>query len=311
MDTEIRQLLDGAVSQQGRRVDIADVQRRVRRRRRTRAAGAVLALAIAVPVSINALQWLPRPDVAFSDAPGSEPVEHATQEESTSDGKFVVVHRFTMGGKDRELVAYRSRHGLCLGIRDVEHPANMSSGCGYGVPQKRLVGVGSGWDAAGLTVEGPVAKQVADVAVELHDGTLVDAGPYSAGDRFPVNFYLAAFPVGTKATAVIGFDADGKQLERHRLRQMPPPLGSGEIGRSAKAQLADETVTGATPRAAAMALARELGRDKLRVRTVVRVAATDTRVLIRDSTGCWVYAASDPDEDGTWTASGGEMPCNP
>lgn len=310
MDTEIRHLLEGAVRQTDRPVDITDVQRRVSRRRRTRAAGAVVALLLAVPVTIEALP-LSRPAVTFG-APGSEPGGQETQPPGTSDGKFFVVRRFTIGGEVRELVAYRrSDKEVCVGTRDLEQPRNLSSGCGYGVPVERLLGLDMGVDAAGITLAAPVAKRVADVQVELHDGTLVDAGPYTGGDRFPVNFYLATLPPETKVRAIVGFDSDGKEVERQRVRPIPPWVRKGVAGRSAKAQLADDAVTGATPRAAATGLARELGREKLRVRNVLRIGATDTRVMIHDTTGCWVYAASDPDEDGTWSASGGDMPCDP
>jgi hypothetical protein len=311
MDTEISELLSAAVPERQRPVDIADVHRRVRRRHRTRAAAAVLVLALAVPATINALPLLRRPDVALSGAPGSEAASDQPGAGWTRDGKYTVVHRFTLGGQAREVVAYRSRDGLCVETRNVAPPHNMGGGCGYGVPGEQLIGWGVSEDEAGVTVQGPVAQQVADVSVELRDGTVVDAGPYSGGSQFPVNFYLAAFPVGTEIAAVVGFDADGREIERQRVVELPPPLGAGEIGASARARRVEDPLTGATPRAAALALARELGREGLRVRSVLRVAETDTRVLINDSTGCWVYSAGDWDEDGTWEATGGDMPCDP
>lgn len=121
------------------------------------------------------------------------------------------------------LVAYRSDAGVCVETQNAQPPENPGGGCGFPVPDEELLSVSTAGFENTIVVSGPVAKEVANVAVLLDDGVEVDAGPLGGDAGFDVNFFVAAFPADAKVEAVTATDADGRLVERDKVQAGPPP----------------------------------------------------------------------------------------
>lgn len=132
-----------------------------------------------------------------------------------------VVTEFQWAGAAMQLVAYRSNDGVCVEVQNARPPHNAGGGCGFPVPEPEALSVSVGEQQRGVLVDGPVAKRVDDVRVELAGGREVDAGPFGDDAGFEVNFFVAALPPGSRVVAVTATDADGKVVERDEVQPFP------------------------------------------------------------------------------------------
>lgn len=289
MDADIAELLRPSASGAGTPLDVDDIRRRVRRRRRTRAAVTAAAVVLALPLL---MQLLPvrAPDVVFApgDAVGA----------NGGSGQGAVA----TGGASIPFVLARA---------DMQFtPAR---------PPADAISRDEAVDAATAHV-GPAAGTSGATA---RYGTVRESGGGSGSPQsvWAVRFTNTRTADVARGTTVVLIDAttaavvlslsvsDAGEDEQHV--ELTAPLGSGSTGSGAAAQRVEIEGRGPTPRAAALDAAKSFGRRGMRVVSVVFIAETDTRVLVSDTTGCWVYSAANSDRDGTWEASGGTTPCNP
>ncbi len=297
MDVDIQELLRPATAPRGAPLDVTDLRRRVRRRRRTRAFAAVAAVVLLVPAARTHLA-APRANVAFT-SPGA----------GTSDAPG--------GGED-----IYSSHRV-LRAHGIDFVAAAPSG--EVVTKKNAV-------VAARENVGHVPKSVTVVA-QYGLATDIDTGRYDQRPAWAVRFSDSrdpssepdkrasgdpATPVGV--TVVLVDAAAGEVLltvSMSRAGGMQHEavseqiIGHGASGGRSSAERAHVLGRAATPRLAAVRAAKNLGRVDVRVRSVVFIADSDTRVLIEDSTGCWVYAANRLRTRAPWRASGGDAPCDP
>lgn len=284
MDRNVTMLLNSAAPTAVPPLDLADVRRRARRRRTVQATAVLGAVALAVPLALRAAPLTP-PDVEFADAPAPQSAE-------------VVIATFEQGGVSRELVAYESEDGLCVEDRNVVAPHNQGGGCGYDVPE-HAIGLGVSGTQDGVVAAGPVVKSVADVRVELADGTTVDAGPIGEDAGFDVNFYLAVLPPGADVEAVVAFDAAGSVIER-RATNAPGPSGgdaappelsftANELGQADIDFKVEEAQPSALSRSSAVSAARQAaGRRAGRVLGASYGTVADGKASPRERQEAWV-----------------------
>lgn len=284
MERDVTMLLESAAPTAVPPLDLAGVRRRVRRRRAVQVTAAAAAVAVAVPLAVAVAPRTP-PDVEFAGPPGAK-------------SRQVVVATFEQGGSRRELVAYESEDGLCVEDRSVAPPHNQGGGCGFDVPE-HAVGLGVGATGDGVIAAGPVIKSVADVRVELDDGTTVDAGPIGQETGFDVNFYLAVLPARSKVEAVVAYDAAGGVVERRRSQASPPgttapgfPAPSSLVQELAQADIkfrAAQPPKTRSSRPTAVAAARDAaGARAGRLRSATYGTVADTTSTPRDRRRGWV-----------------------
>lgn len=128
-------------------------------------------------------------------------------------GAKTVIAEFRLQEQAMLLVAYRSDAGLCVETQNADPPHNPGGGCGFGVPEDESISVVTEGSEQGVVLHGPVAKDVADVSVQLANGGEVDAGPFGGGAGFNVNFFVAALPPDVHAESVTAKDGAGNVIE--------------------------------------------------------------------------------------------------
>lgn len=193
-----------------------------RRRRQSRRAGLVAAVALALLVSVGAGYAVATQALDAFDLRGG-----AYDPERIGERVQIAV----VG--NRSLYAWQSTRGICLGVAHDGKPA--MSGCGMPVvgapPDKvfeqpaptHLIGyLAGGADGNPLYVAGPIAKNVARVAVELIDGRVLEAPVYEAPAALDsqVNFYFLLDQESVDTTyhrhpvrTLRAYDANGRLLE--------------------------------------------------------------------------------------------------
>lgn len=302
MDSDIAELLRPSTSGLELPLDVQDVKKRVRRRRRTRAAATMAVVLVAVPLALQQLPP-PIPDVVFSPSDGAavgdggngeQPAPLAEGEADATSIQAVLAHAdvaFEQARPPRGVI--RRDQATDAAARHVGAPARDADGAAYG----------------SATESGRLESQTV-WAVRFDVRSRRRGGPYGASGDAAQGSETTVVLVDAKQGNVIfsvsaSDDGDGQQGA-----SMSAPLGSGSTGGSAPAQRARYTGRGPTPRAAALDAADTIGRRDLRVQSVVYIAETDTRVLVHDTTGCWVYTAVKARGD-AWRATGGTVPCNP
>lgn len=121
--------------------------------------------------------------------------------------------------------AYLSQGMVCL---DVSSRGSGSGGCFPAPASSAIDGVGVLSDGM-LTAL--VAKDVAEVVVELDGADPLSVEPARSSDDLPVDFLVVQLPDGARATAVVARDASGRDVGRQPVPQPPPgePPGEGPV----------------------------------------------------------------------------------
>ena len=287
MDVDIPEMLRPTGTGAPGALDVDDIRRRVRRRRRNRAVAAVAIVAVAVPVAVRSLPM--RTYVEFG--PAAQP------------------------GADSQMPA-----SVAAVLASADMTFTPSDPGAEALPR----------DEAVRTARRQAGDTVDPASASAFHGTLIDRSDRSAPPRavWAVRFVTAAGPQrgdagedGATAVAVVVIDAasgngiatvgmtDPDADEQEVSAEVS--LGAGTAGGSAPAQPMRALGRGRSPELAALDAAGARGHDDAEVRNVVFITARDTRVLVDDSTGCWVYAAVLADDEASWEATGGTTPCDP
>lgn len=229
MPADLHKAMSNAAATPHVPLDIGRLYQRGRRRRRRQyaitAASSILAIAL---VAGTALQLRPQTDVVLRGAAdsGGAGESEAMADERTTDAQSGsrepfggrLIHEFDLAGTAMVLLAHRSGSDLCVETQNAEPPHDPGSACGFAVPEMESVGLAT-WEAEdGVVLYGPVSRKVARVKVRLVDGATVEAGPFGRDAGFKVNFFVAALPANVQAKVVVATDADGRIIERDRVR---------------------------------------------------------------------------------------------
>ncbi len=296
MNADIQKLLRPRTAPGGAALDVGDIRRRVTRRRRTRAfvAGAVVVL-------LAPLAWkqLPTPPagVAFT-SPGAGTQDAAGGGEGIYPSHEVLRPHgidFVAAAPPRDVL---TKKGAIKAARESVGDArkNVTVAAQYGLATDI---------ATGRYDRRPVW------AVRFFDSRDTSSEPNQLATEGSATSMGVTVVLVDAAAGDVLLTATMSSVEGMQQEAVTDQLGDGTSGRSSAAEPADPLGQGRTPRLAAIRAAKNLGRRDVHVRSVVFIADSDTRVLIDDSTGCWVYAAARVNTKGRWEASGGDTPCEP
>lgn len=269
-------------------LDVDDIRRRVRRRRRNRAVTAVAAMAFAIPLAAQSIPAA-RTNVdlgpAAQPAGGSDHVASVTAVLAAGDIVFTPA--------DPAAAAIARDVAIRTAQRRVGQNADRTSA--------------SAVHGMMTDPSRPSAAARAVWAVRFRTTHIPRRGIPSKGphDGVVVVILDAADGAAVATVGVTDPSADQQSIF------VEESLGAGSSGRAAPAQPMRALGRGLSPRLAALDAAAARGRDDSQVRSVVFIAATDTRVLVEDPTGCWVYSAVLVDGADSWAATGGTTPCDP
>lgn len=301
MDSDIAELLRPSTANPDLPLDVQDVKRRVRRRRRSRTAAVVAIVVIAIPLAWQQFPD-PMPDVVFSPSDGAAVGDGGSGEQPDrhAEGEADTAIQAVLARADVALEQTRPARGVIgraqateAAARYVGAPADDADGAAYG----------------SATESGGLEYQTVWV-VRFDMPSRQRGGPRGAsGGAAEVSETTVVLVDAKQGDVIFSVSASDDGDGQHGA-SMSAPLGSGSMGGSAAAQRGRYTGRGPTPRAAALDAADTVGRRDLRVQSVFYIAETDTRVLIHDTTGCWVYSAVKARGD-AWRANGGTVPCDP